>query len=125
MTKLELKGVGVFILIACAVLVGIGIYRSIDGRQPVVNVEQNRETIAVLSLNKNTRKTIKNHYGTNVIVVKDGKANVVKADCKNQICVHSRAISEKGETIVCLPHKLVLTVTTKGQVNHHDQAKTK
>lgn len=125
MTKLELKGVGVFILIACAVLVGIGIYRSIDGRQPVVNVEQNRKTIAVLPLNKDTRKTIKNHYGTNVIVVKDGKASVVKADCKNQICVHSRAISEKGETIVCLPHKLVLTVTTKGQVNHHDQAKTK
>ena len=44
------------------------------------------------------------HY--NILEIKDGKANVVKADCANQICVHTAPISKVGDSIICLPDKL-------------------
>jgi hypothetical protein len=41
------------------------------------------------------------------------------ADCRDQICVHHIPISGSGESIICLPHKLVVTVTGK-QDNEND-----
>lgn len=46
----------------------------------------------------------------NVIDIKDGQVSVTFATCPDQICVHQGAISKKGETIVCLPHKLVIEI---------------
>ena len=46
----------------------------------------------------------------NTLVIKDGKAYVESADCPDKICVSHRAISNVGETIVCLPHKVVISV---------------
>ena len=46
----------------------------------------------------------------NTLVIKDGKAFIESADCPDKICVSHRAISNAGETIVCLPHKVVISV---------------
>ena len=32
------------------------------------------------------------------------------ADCPDQICVHQRAISKNGESIICLPNKVVVSI---------------
>ncbi len=48
--------------------------------------------------------------GYNKFVVRDGMAYVEEADCGNQVCVNHGAISKKNETIVCLPHKLVVEI---------------
>lgn len=47
---------------------------------------------------------------TNVLVIRDGTADVTEADCPDKLCVHQRAISKTGETIVCLPNKVVVEV---------------
>ncbi|MGI6029901.1 MAG: NusG domain II-containing protein [Eubacteriales bacterium] len=44
----------------------------------------------------------------NVLEIRDGKAFMQSADCPDQICVHMAPISREGETIVCLPHKVVI-----------------
>lgn len=46
----------------------------------------------------------------NVLVIEDGKASIKEANCQNQFCVHTKAISYKGETITCIPHKIQITV---------------
>lgn len=46
----------------------------------------------------------------NVIDIKDGKVSVTSATCPDQVCVNQGEISEDGETIVCLPHKLVIEI---------------
>ena len=48
--------------------------------------------------------------GVNVVTVAKGRVFVSEANCPSQICVRHRAISRSGESIVCLPHKLVVTV---------------
>ena len=44
------------------------------------------------------------------LVVADGQATVTQATCPDQICVRHRPISRTGETIVCLPAGVVVTV---------------
>lgn len=47
---------------------------------------------------------------TNRLVIKDGKADMIWADCPDKLCVHQKAINRDGETIVCLPNKVVAEV---------------
>ena len=49
---------------------------------------------------------------TNLLVIKDGKADVTEAD---KLCVHQKAISKTNETIVCLPNKVVVQVIGTGE----------
>ena len=46
-----------------------------------------------------------------VVTVAGGQVTVTSATCPDQICVHHHAISCAGQSIVCLPEKIVVTVT--------------
>ena len=48
------------------------------------------------------------HY--NVVTISGGKVSVSEASCANQVCVHHDPITQGGETIVCLPNKLVVRI---------------
>lgn len=48
--------------------------------------------------------------GTNLVKIKNGKVDVISADCENQVCVNHPQISKKGQQIVCLPNKIVITI---------------
>ncbi len=48
---------------------------------------------------------------TNVMEIRDGKADMTEADCPDQLCVHQKAISKDRETIVCLPNRVVVQIT--------------
>lgn len=52
---------------------------------------------------------------TNTLQISDGKAKMTEADCPDQLCIHQKAISRQGETIVCLPNKIVVEVHGDGQ----------
>ena len=55
---------------------------------------------------------IKNGDGdvTNTLVIKGGVADMTSADCPDHLCVKQKAISKEGESIICLPNKVVVTV---------------
>jgi hypothetical protein len=63
------------------------------------------------SLNEDATHTITTAAGTNVIKIADGQVCVESSDCPNQRCVNQGHIHQTGQTIVCLPHKLVVTIT--------------
>ena len=50
----------------------------------------------------------------NVLVIKDNKAYVTDANCRDGICVDHKPVNKSGETIVCLPHKLVISIESDG-----------
>jgi len=64
-----------------------------------------------LDLNKNTTFTIKEDNGAyNIITIQDGWVSMTEADCPDKICVKHSKIHYNGESIVCLPHKLVVEI---------------
>lgn len=48
--------------------------------------------------------------GYNILVIQDGQAHVESASCPDGICAAHKPISRDGESIVCLPNKVVITV---------------
>lgn len=48
--------------------------------------------------------------GTNTLEIMDGKADMKEADCPDKLCVNHKAISRDGESIICLPNKVVVTI---------------
>lgn len=50
---------------------------------------------------------------TNTIWISGGQADMRSADCPDRRCVHQKAISAQGETIVCLPNKVVVEIIGK------------
>lgn len=47
---------------------------------------------------------------TNTLEIKDGKADMIAGRCPDKLCVHQKAISNSGESIICLPLKIVVSV---------------
>ena len=45
----------------------------------------------------------------NTVTISGGNVIVSEASCKNQVCVHHGQISKPGESIVCLPNRLVVS----------------
>lgn len=50
-------------------------------------------------------------YGTNVLRIEGGSVRMTEADCPNHDCVEKGAIDRQGQIILCLPHRLSVTVT--------------
>ena len=48
--------------------------------------------------------------GYNLLLIENGQASVTDADCPDQLCVRQRSISRNGESIICLPHRLVIRI---------------
>ena len=79
-----------------------------------VVVQDGKET-AVYPLNEDASVTSTSPTGFNTLVIKDGKADVTDADCPDRICVNQHSISYDGETIVCLPNKLVVKIVSDAE----------
>ena len=55
--------------------------------------------------------------GYNILIIKDGKADVTEASCPDHVCVYQRSVSKTGEAITCLPNKTVITVEGKDEAD--------
>ena len=49
-------------------------------------------------------------HDNNIIEVDNERIHIKSATCPDQICVRTGYISSPGQTIVCLPHKLVVEI---------------
>ena len=56
----------------------------------------------------------------NTVEIKSGSVSVTEASCRNQVCVRHGAISRPGESIVCLPNRLVVTIEGSGKGGEYD-----
>lgn len=56
--------------------------------------------------------TIEQDGALNVIEIKDGEAFMKEASCPDQLCVDQNEISHDKESIICLPNKVVISVTS-------------
>lgn len=96
------------LLLALAMFVGYSfMYRQAGGR---VVVTVDGQEYATLPLDEETILEIDTENGINRLQIKGGYADMIEADCADKLCVDQRKISKKGETIVCLPHKIVVEV---------------
>lgn len=65
------------------------------------NIPLNTDRTVVIE-DKNGRK--------NIVAVKEGKVSMQEADCPDQVCVNTRPADREGQSIVCLPNRVVVEV---------------
>ena len=92
--KMEFKKKdGILILtILCIAVLTILVHVFIGGKgasKAIVKV--NGEIQGVYSLSED--QEIEINHGTNILQIKNGKADMIEADCPDQLCVHQKKIS--------------------------------
>lgn len=109
-----MKGKGTYdLLLALAVLLAAAVlylFFRPGGEGAWVVVERDGAEIARYPLSEDRTVPI----GTddyNLLEIQNGAAAVTEANCGDHTCVRTGTISRQGETIVCLPHHLIIRVT--------------
>lgn len=70
---------------------------------------------ARFSVKENREFLIETEQGSNLLILKDGTADVTEASCPDKICVHQNPISQTGETIVCMPNRVIVAIEQASQ----------
>ena len=102
------------LLIAALLLVALAAWGALrltrtKGGEAIVTVDG--ELAATIPLTVDATLPVGEGKGfRNVVEVSGGRVRVADADCPDRLCVRQGWISYDGESIVCLPHKLVVTV---------------
>ena len=108
----------ILVLVILALALGVySLFRLCAKEGSVANITLDGEIYASLPLSEDTVLEIKsgdNGKYINTVTVKDGKVFVSYANCPDGICKEHRPIKNVGETIVCLPHKIVVTIAGEG-----------
>lgn len=63
---------------------------------------------------------IDTELGHNKVVIRNKEVYMQQADCPDKYCVEHKAITSTNETIVCLPHKLVVEVLSNNRAEEID-----
>lgn len=88
-----------------------------------VKVTVDGKIYGTYALNKDITEDIysgKNKEHLNRLIIKDGKAYMEKATCPDGICVSHTPIFRDGESIVCLPQRVVITVVSNNDTDTPD-----
>ncbi|MDD6444948.1 MAG: NusG domain II-containing protein [Lachnospiraceae bacterium] len=113
--KKDVVFIGSLLLLCAIVLLLFRVAFRSEGTKIVIT--RDGELYGTYSLSESRTISIRDKSGhvTNTLVIKDGKADMIHADCPDKICVHQKAVSAENETIVCLPNKIVVTVTNSNE----------
>ena len=92
-------------LIAAAVAVS-SVLLLFQNEGSTVTVKQDNKIIYEGSINKDTEVALSG----NTVIIDGGFAYIKNANCKNEICVHTGRISKTGESIICLPNRVIVEI---------------
>ena len=91
------------------------------GRGDTVQVTVDGTVIGEYPLERDDTIRIEGIGGNNTLKIRDGQADMTDADCPDKICVNHATISDVGESIVCLPHRVVVEiVSSDGETDNAD-----
>ena len=101
------------LLLIC--LVALGLFVSwcslaTDRQGDKVVVTAGGEVFGTYDLNEDREIEVARENHTNHITIKDGTVSMTSSSCKNQICVHTGAISHTKDSIACLPNKVIVEI---------------
>lgn len=105
-----------FALIGLSVfLFNIGLFNR-DG--DFLEVSKDAQVIARLELSED--QIYSTPDGGNTLQIQDGVVSMIEANCPDQLCVHTKPLTNSSGSIVCLPNRLALRIIGKDDEEHID-----
>ena len=103
--RYDLILIGALLVISIGVLLVTTLTRREGG---YVEVEQSGRVIATYSLAIDGEYSL--NGGTNILVIEGGVAYLKDANCPDKTCVKTGKIHYVGQSIICLPNEISITV---------------
>jgi hypothetical protein len=115
--KSNIKWIIIFVLI-CIVCLAVWLVRQNQTQSAAVaQIKLGNDVIKEIDLSEISEpyefEITDDNGGHNTVRVERGRICVIDADCPDKICVNQGYISNSAVPIVCLPHKLSITITDK------------
>ena len=103
-----------FLLVSAIAILAISVFFIMrlfadEGAVAVVTVDGKRHSSYPLSVDREVVIETEDG-GSNILVIKDGKAYISSASCPDGICSKHKPISSTEQSIICLPNGVVITV---------------
>ena len=100
------------VIIAASVIAAfIAFTTSHEGSTVVITVSG--EEYGRYPINTDRVITVDTGSGINEITINNGEAYVSYADCPQGICAHHKPASRSGESIICVPHEVVVSIESE------------
>ena len=108
------------LIVAVFLLLIQRVYGNAQGEADMVKITVDQKLYGTYDLNKNQTITIQNDSGINAIQIQNKKVWMEEADCPDGYCKEQGHISKNKQTIVCLPHRLVVEVSNDSEKSDPD-----
>lgn len=105
---------GVVVLLAAGLAGGARLHwagaTAMTSEDLYVRISVDGQELNRLPLSEQTTYEVPLARGYVKVAVSEGKASVAQADCPDQICVSTGAISRPGQAVICVPYRVVVEV---------------
>ena len=86
-----------------------------------VRVSVDGRIVAEYPLSRDAETDIEGYSGGNLrLIIKDGTAYVSASTCPDKICVRHSAVSHTGESIICMPNRVVVEIISGSEYQEID-----
>lgn len=102
-------------IVVILTLISLGFIKrqAFSNENKFVSIQVNGEEIKRIIFDKKMvgkKISIESEYGFNLIEIGDERIRVIEADCPDEIDIKQGYISKIGETIICLPNRMVIEI---------------
>ena len=108
------------LIVAVFLLLIQRVYGNAQGEADMVKITVDQKLYGTYDLNKNQTITIQNDSGINTIQIQNKEVWMEEADCPDGYCMEQGHISHSHQTLVCLPHKLVVEISDDSEKSESD-----
>lgn len=111
MKKNDVILLAALIVAALAGFGGVSLYSKLSTREPQAVAYLDGEEQGRYPLSEDTTVEIRQTDGSyNILQIQNGKAEITAASCPDKVCVNHRPVGGQGESLVCLPNKVVVEI---------------
>ncbi len=108
--SIQLDFIVIAIFLAVGVVIALVLFLG-QHKGATVKVSVDGDIIKTFPLDTDTTYEIQGvNGGTNLLVIEDKKAYIEEASCPDGLCINMGKIDSAGQSIVCLPNKVVVSI---------------
>ncbi len=100
------------LMLVFCIAVSVAVYKGGAVKGSYITITVDGDVYGTYSLLEEQTITVGEGEHVNIIDIKDGKAYMTTASCPDQLCVNQSEICYDKQSIICLPNKVVVTVTS-------------
>lgn len=116
MKKLDIVIIAVLLIISFIPEVLFGIKYSAEASETYAEITIGGKLYKTVSLSQNGGEDsfiVHTEQGFNEIEIKGDSIAIIDANCNDKLCLEVGHVTDPGESIICLPHKLMIEVKGK------------